>query len=175
MAYVEAVEAGDDARALACAQQVVIRLGQAIPYEDDFNSAHILIMSLLFALHEVAAGRLDRHPILRGRYKVGGVGQLSAAQETTNGIGAGVMLFLMERGVSEHSAARLVSAPMGVSVTTAKNLIAARKRKLLKATATPILERIKSDFDSSGSTDAIQFARHWLRKQIEAMVTVSPP
>ena len=129
--YVAAVESGFDAGALACAQQLVGRLADAIPHEDDFNSAHTLIWGLREALQEVAAGKMDRHPILKGRYDVGGVGQLTTIQEIRNGIGAGVMLFLMERDPNEDAAAKVVAPILGVSVTTVKNLISARHRKLL--------------------------------------------
>jgi hypothetical protein len=173
-AYVEAIESADDARALACAEQLLSRVADLIPHEDEFNSAHTLLLNLKLALLEVAAGNLGRHPILKGRYKVGGVGQLSASQEIGNGIAAAVMLFLMERGATEDAAAKLVSTVMGISVTTAKNLIASRKRKLLKAMAAQSLERIKRDFATSMANDPARFANKWLREQLLGLVTLSP-
>lgn len=172
--YVKAVEAGEDAKALACVQQMIVRVGEAIPCDDEFNDAHVMILNLGFALQEVAEGRLDHHPILRGRFAIGGVGQVGAIQEFQNGLGAAVMLFLMENSVSENAAAHLVSQRLGVGTTAPKNWVASRTRKALKAAANPSLERIKKDFALSSMNDPKRFADQWLREQLKATLTLSP-
>lgn len=169
--YATAIEEGDDARALACAQQVMIRFAESVPDEDN---GHTLLLNILFALQEIAAGRMDKHPILRGRYAVGGVGQLSALQENMNGIGAATMIFLLDHGVSENEAAKLVSRILGVGVTAPKNWINDPKRKLLKAVVRPSLARLRRDFACAAATEPFGFAEVWLRDQAKAMLTLSP-
>jgi len=173
-AYSQAIAADDNARALACAQRLLVRFSEAIPDEDEFNNAHRLLLNLLIALREIGAGRLHDHPILIGRHVDGGISQLGTSQELRNGLGTGVMLFLLDHGVSEHRAATIVSKPLGVGLTAAKNWLAAPRRKLLKAFAIESLNRIKAEFDQSSSRDAVQFAERWLPEQLKAMVALSP-
>lgn len=179
-AYVSAIAAEDYGKALGCAQLLLTSFSKAIPLEDEFNNAHVLLVNLLWALTEVGAGRFKTHPILKGRLQVGGVGQLSAAQEDKNGIGAGAMWFLIEHQVAEDTAANLVAKHLGVGNTAPKDWIGPPKRKgsprrkLLVVGARLSLERIKKEYEASQSNNPVKFADHWLGEQMKAMKELAP-
>lgn len=170
--YIDAVKCEDHGRALACAQQMLARVAEAIP--SGHYGAQTLLFNMVMALQEVGAGKFDNHPILKGRHKLGGIGQLSAAAEYRNGIGAAVMLFLMERKISEHAAAALVSSALGIGTTAAKNLTTPKKRKLLNLHTASMLELIQINYAATSGGPPLPFAKQWIRSALDWMDTVSP-